>query len=92
MAVATDAQKLDIQPAVVIDPSVIIRGMRRDELLGNGAVEEMGAMGRNVDVAKQVLVHVEVIAARVERADRVVFVEVVGRDALRTRAFPRDGA
>ena len=47
-------------------------------------------MRSEVDVAEQVFVHVGVIAARVEGADRVVFVQVVGRDVLereRTRAM-----
>ena len=92
MAVATDAQKLDIQPAVVFDPAVKVSGVRRDEQLRNGAVEQMGAVRRDVDVAEQVFVHVEVIAARVQRAHRVVFVEVVRRDVFERERSRRDGA
>ena len=77
--VAADAEQLDVQPAVGLDPAVKLRRVRGRERLGHRAVEHVRAVRRDVDVAEQMAVHVRPVALGIERADRVVLVEVVGR-------------
>ena len=65
-------------PSVGGDPAVELRGVLGREGLGDGAVEDVGPVRGEVDLAEEVPVHVRPVAPRVERAHRVVFVEVIG--------------
>ena len=50
--VASDAEQLDIQPAVGLDPAVKLGRVRRRERLGDRAVEHVRVVRRDVDVAE----------------------------------------
>jgi hypothetical protein len=83
MTVAADSQELEVQPAVGGNPAVEPGAVVGYKGLGYGAVKQVGAMGRDVHVAEEVMVHVRAIALGIKRPNWIELVEIVGDDVTK---------
>jgi hypothetical protein len=80
VAGATDAEDLEVDAAGGRDHRLVGGAVRVDLGLRHRARGQVGACGVDVHVVEEVGAHEAPVALRVVRRDRVIFVEVEGRD------------
>ena len=81
VAVAADAQDLQIDAAGPADRLFVAQAVVLDFRERHGAVGNVDVLRRDVDVVEESLVHPAVVAVQIVRLHGIVFVEVEGDDA-----------
>ncbi len=87
VAVAADAQKLDVDAAGLVDSGFVAAAMIGHLVGRNRAVGNVDVVARDVDVVEEMLVHPAVVALQGLRVEAVVFVEVKGNDVGEVETF-----
>jgi hypothetical protein len=77
VAVAADAENLEVDAAGVLDPLLVLPAM--DLEIERPAIGHVGAFGVDIDVVEQVLLHEGPVALRMSGAQADVFVQIEGR-------------
>jgi len=85
MAVAAEAEELDVDAAGVGDALLVAPALRVEVL--RRAVGHVGALLVDVDVSEEILAHEPAVRLVVRGGEADVFVEVEGRDAAEVQAL-----